>query len=319
MSDREDATTRTVRFHEYGEPGEVLRMDETATPEPAAGRIRVVVRACGLNPADWALCRGLFPGKLPRGIGLEVSGVVDAVGDGVGDVAVGDPVLGTADYAGETSAGAADLAIMDRWVRVPAGLDPVQAAALPMAVDTASWHLDRLGVSAGDTVLISGAGTTVGFAAVQMALLRGARVIATAGETYAGRLRALGATVTPYGDGVAERVIDAAGGPVDLVLDTAPPSGALPGLVQAAGGDPRRVLTVSDFEAAAELGVRDSFHEDRTERRDVLGEFAQLAADGKFTIPVARTFPLEDWRTALGVSESGYARGKLVLLPERYA
>jgi NADPH:quinone reductase-like Zn-dependent oxidoreductase len=259
----------------------------------------------------------LFPGKLPRGIGLEVSGVVDAVGEGVDDVVVGDLVLGTADYAGETSAGAADLAIMDRWVRVPAGLDLVQAAALPMAVDTASWHLDRLGVSAGDTVLISGAGTTVGFAAVQMALLRGARVIATAGETYAGRLRALGATVTPYGDGVAERVIDAAGGPVDLVLDTAPPSGALPGLVQAAGGDPRRVLTVSDFEAAAELGVRDSFHEDRTERRDVLGEFAQLAADGKFTIPVARTFPLEDWRTALGVSESGYARGKLVLLPER--
>jgi NADPH:quinone reductase-like Zn-dependent oxidoreductase len=165
--------------------------------------------------------------------------------------------------------------------------------------------------------LVSGAGTTVGFAAVQMALLRGVRVIATAGDTYAGRLRALGATVTHYGDGLAGRVIEAAGGPVDLVLDTAPPSGVLPDLVKAAGGDPRRVLTLSDLNGAAELGVRDSFHEDRTQRYDVLAEYAQRAADGQFTIPIARTFPLEDWRTALGVSQSGHARGKLVLLPER--
>jgi NADPH:quinone reductase-like Zn-dependent oxidoreductase len=102
---------------------------------------------------------------------------------------------------------------------------------------------------------------------------------------------------------------------VDLVLDTAPPSGALPDLIQAADGDPRRVLTVSDFTAAAELGVRDSFHEDPIPRHDVLGEFAKLAADGQFTIPVARTFPLEDWRTALGISQGGHAGGKLVLLP----
>ncbi len=101
---------------------------------------------------------------------------------------------------------------------------------------------------------------------------------------------------------------------MDLVLDTPPPSGALPDLIQAAGGDPRRVLTVSDFAAAAELGVRDSFHEDPTPRHDVLGEFAKLAADGQFTVLVARTFPLEDWRTALGISQSGHARGKLVLM-----
>jgi NADPH:quinone reductase-like Zn-dependent oxidoreductase len=315
MGVHESATMRTVRFHDYGEPADVLRLEQAAVPDPEPGRIRVIVHACGLNPADWALCRGLFPGKLPRGIGLEVSGTVDAVGPGVTDVAVGDRVLGTADYAGETSAGAADRAVMDRWTRVPAGLDLVRAAALPMAVDTAHWHLDCLGVSAGQTLLVNGAGTTVGFAAVQIGLLRGARVVATAGDTYAGRLRALGATVTSYGDGLTGRVSEAAGGPVDLVLDTAPPSDALPDLVQAAGGDPRRVLTVSDFAAAAELGVRDSFHEDPVPRRDVLGEFAQRAADGQFTIPVARTFPLEDWRTALAVSQSGHARGKLVLLP----
>jgi NADPH:quinone reductase-like Zn-dependent oxidoreductase len=284
------------------------------------GRSRVrhhedTVHACGLNPADWALCRGLFPGKLPRGIGLELSGTVDSVAPGVADVAVGDLVLGTADYAAQTSAGAADRAIMDHWTRVPPGLDLVQAAALPMAVQTAYWHLDCLGVAAGQTLVVHGAGTTIGFAAVQIGLLRGARVIATAGDTYAGQLRTMGATVTSYGDGLAERILQAAGGPVDLVLDTAPPSGALPGLIQAAGGDPRRVLTVSDFAAAAELGVRDTFHEDSTPRYDMLGEFAQRAADGQFTIPVARTFRLEDWRTALDISQSGHARGKLVLRP----
>jgi NADPH:quinone reductase-like Zn-dependent oxidoreductase len=315
MGVHESATIRTVRFHDYGEPADVPRMDRVGVPDPGPDRIRVIVHACGLNPADWALCRGLFPGVLPRGIGLELSGTVDTVGPGVADVAAGDLVLGTADYAGGTSAGAADRTIMDRWARVPAGLDLVQAAALPMAVETAYWHLECLGVSAGQTLLVNGAGTTVGFAAAQIGLQRGARVVATAGDTYAGRLRAMGATVTSYGDGLAGRVTVAAGGPVDLVLDTAPPCGALPDLIQAGDGDPRHVLTVSDFAAAAELGVRDSFHEDPTPRHDVLDEFAKLAADGQFTIPVARTFPLEDWRTALGISQSGHARGKLVLLP----
>ena len=69
----QSATMRTVRFYDYGEPGEVLRMDQVVVPDPGPDRIRVLVRACGLNPADWALCRGLFPGALPRGVGLEVS------------------------------------------------------------------------------------------------------------------------------------------------------------------------------------------------------------------------------------------------------
>src|SRR5262249_36199455 len=100
VDESSNATMRTVRFHEYGEPVEVLRLDRIAVPSPPPGRIRVVVHGCGLNPADRALCRGLFPGALPRGIGLELSGVVDAVGEGVEDVAAGDLVTGTADYAG---------------------------------------------------------------------------------------------------------------------------------------------------------------------------------------------------------------------------
>jgi NADPH:quinone reductase-like Zn-dependent oxidoreductase len=312
------STMRTVRFHEYGEPGDVLHLETAAVPVPGPGRIRVLVHACGLAPADWALCRGLFAGNLPRGIGIDVSGTVDAVGDGVTDVAVGDLVFGTADWRGDPAAGASDRAIMDHWTPVPAGLDPTQAATLPMALETAYRSLAQLGPSAEHTILIHGAGSTVGFAAAQIALIRGARVIATAGPTYAQRLRDLGATVTTYGDGMVERVGAISHGPVDLVLDTAPVGGALPDLVQIAGGDPKRVLTISDFAAAAELGVRDSFHEDHIQhfdRFDVFSEFAQLAGDGKFTVPIAGTFPLEDWRTAMEISLSGQARGKLLLLP----
>jgi D-arabinose 1-dehydrogenase-like Zn-dependent alcohol dehydrogenase len=162
-----------------------------------------------------------------------------------------------------------------------------------------------LGVTTGQTILIHGAGSTFGYSAVQIALLRGARVLATAGSTYAGDLAVMGATVTSYGKGMAERVLEFAGGPVDLVLDTSPVGGALPDLVTIAGGDPRRVMTVSDFAAAAELGMRSNLDEDATPRYDVLAAYAAYAASGKFTIPVAKTFPLTDWRTALEISETG--------------
>ena len=309
---------RTVRFHAYGEPGDVLRLEQTAVPAPGPGRIRVAVHACGLAPADWALCRGLFAGQLPRGIGCDVSGTVDAIGDGVAGVAIGDRVFGTADWAHCPSAGASDRAIMDHWFAVPDGLDLTAAAALPMALDTAYLHLTALGLTPGRTILINGAGGTIGFAAVQIALIRGMRVIATAGPTYAQRLRELGATVTSYGDGVVQRVKAVSNGPVDLVLDTAPVGGALPDLVEIAGGDLRRVLTISDVEAAQQLGVRDTFHEDPallSHRFEAFPEFARRAADGAFTVPIARTFPLEDWRAAMAISLAGQARGKLLLRP----
>ena len=321
---------RTIRFHSYGEPADVLRLEAAEIPAPGAGRIRVKVQACGLNPADWALCRGLFAAELPRGIGLDVAGTVDAIGEGVTDVSIGDRVLGAADYAGYPSAGAADYAILDHWAPAPPGLDMVLAAALPMAVETAFRYLAWLDVKAGQTLLVNGAGTVIGFAAVQIALLRGARVIATAGQTHAKQLAALGAEVTAYGDGMVERVRALAGGAPDLIFDTAPtnmnpgiarPGGVLPDLVEIAGGDPKRIVTCGDFANAAKLGVRIGLGEAGTGpdgaimRWDVLAGFAKLAAEGRFTIPIARTFPLEDWREALDISQSGRAHGKLVLLP----
>ena len=315
VDESSNPTMRTVRFHEYGEPVEVLRLERIAVPSPAPDRIRVVVHACGLNPADWALCRGLFAGRLPRGIGLELSGVVDAIGKGVADVAVGDLVMGMADWAVELSAGASDRAIMAHWTRIPPGLDPPRAAALPMAAETAYRSLDILGVDAGHVLMVHGAGTTVGFAAVQLALMRGSRVVATAGDTYAQQLREFGATVTAYGDGMVERVRDIVGGSPDLILDTAPPSGVLPDLVRIVGGDPRHVLTVTDFAAAAALGVRDGGGKDATLRYDMLAAFARWAAEGRLSVPIARTFTLDEWSLAREISQSGQARGKLLLLP----
>ncbi|HEX4183551.1 MAG TPA: NADP-dependent oxidoreductase [Caulobacteraceae bacterium] len=306
---------RTLRFHEYGEPSDILCLDEAAVPSPNPGHIRVRVHACGLNPADWALCRGLFAGDLPRGIGLDVSGIVDAVGEGVTTIGVGDRAVGSASFWNYSSAGASDYAVLERWAQAPDGLDLTEAAALPMAVETASIHLDALGPSAGQTILIHAAGTMMGFAAVQMALMRGARVIATAGCTFAGQLRALGASVTSYGDGMVERVREIAGGAPDVILDTAWPNGGLPDLIKIGGGDPWRVLTMTDFASAAELGARHSFGETMARREGVLDEFAKLAADGRFIVPIARTYRLDDWREALAASLSGHAHGKLMLLP----
>ncbi|MEU1982870.1 NADP-dependent oxidoreductase [Nocardia sp. NPDC019395] len=301
---------RTLRFHEFGAPLDVLRLEDTAPPTPGPGQIRVVVQTCGLTPADWALCDGLFPGDLPRGIGLEVSGTVDALGDGVTGVEIGEPVLGPAPFTGPT-AGASEQALLDIWFPRPPGLDPTAAAALPMAVETACRGLEQLGIRTGDSVLIHGAGTTVGYAAVQMAVRHGARVIATAGKTYADALRAAGAEVTGYGDGMVERVRTLAGGAVDLTLDAAPFSNVLPDLIRTVEA-PAHVFSFAPPGSTNELGINLG-RPDAPLRHEAIGEYAQLASEGRFSVPVAGTFALEDWRTAAAASLSGHAHGKLVL------
>ncbi|PRY45111.1 NADP-dependent oxidoreductase [Umezawaea tangerina] len=314
---------KALQFERFGSP-DVVVLREVPVPEPGPGRIRAAVRACALNPADWALVDGLFADSLaplPRGFGLDVAGVVDALGEGVTGVEVGDRVFGPAAFDGPT-AGAAEYALLTAWARVPDGLADEQAAALPLAAETAWRALDALGVRPGELLLVHGAGTTVGEAAVRLALHRGVRVVATAGSTRAAALAEAGAAVTGYGDGMAERVAALAGGRVDRALDAAPTggrvdrpdqagpaSGALPTLVGLTG-DADHVVTVSDFAAAAELGVRTS-----TELRfDAMDEFARLAGEGVLVVPVARTYPLDRVREAAELSRSRRAGGKLVLV-----
>ena len=284
-------SSRAIRFHEVGEPTDVLREERVEIPDPPSGNVRVRVLATGLNPADWELCRGFMPGTLPRGIGYDVAGIVDAIGADVDQeagagresVRVGDVVFGTADFVGQPSAGAADFAVLNNWFPVPAGLDPVQAATLPMVVQTAAWTLQLIDLAPGATLLVHGGGGMVGYAAVQIALRRGARVI-------------------------------------DFVLDTPRPSpGTLPDLIALAGGDPRRVVTISNHEEARKLGARvniDELGPGLTPLSVLLPEYALLAAQGAFRLPVAKAYSFENWGEAVELSLSGNPHGKVVLVPD---
>ncbi|MFE2038190.1 NADP-dependent oxidoreductase [Streptomyces scopuliridis] len=315
---------KALQFDRFGSP-DVIVLREVPKPEPGPGQIRIAVRACGLTPGDWAVVDGLLADQLPplpRGLGVEVAGTVDALGEGVIGVEIGDRVFGPATFDGPT-AGASEYALMAVWAHIPVGVTAEQAAALPMAAETA-WHaLDDLGVQPGELLLVHGAGSTVGEAAVRLALHRGVRVIATAGPTRAAALGEIGARVTGYGDGMAERVAALAGGRVDRALDTAPTGGridrahqaspgggSLPSLIELTG-DPDRVLTVSDFAAAAELGTRITQIEMRYDR---MSEFARLAGEGVLVVSVARTYTLDQIQEAAKLSQSRRPGGKLMLV-----
>ncbi|AQA06335.1 alanine dehydrogenase [Mycobacterium sp. MS1601] len=315
---------KALQFDRFGPPN-VIVLRDVPRPEPPPGQIRIAVRACGLTPADWHIVDGLLAAHLPplpRGLGLEIAGTVDALGEGVDDVQIGDRVFGPATFDGPT-AGAAEYALMPAWSRIPDGVTDEQAAALPMAAETAWRALDELGVQPGELLLVHGAGTTVGEAAVRLALHRGVRVTATAGPARAAALEEIGVQVTAYGEGMVERVSALTGGRVDRALDASPtggridrpeqPSpagGSLPALIELTG-DPDSVLTVSDFAAAAELGVRIT-----TEiRYDQMDEFARLAGEGILVVPVARTYTLDQVQEAAERSRSRSSGGKLILVP----
>lgn len=311
-------TSRVVRFYEYGEPLDVLRQEVTEIADPPADRVRVQVVATGLNPADWQICRGFMAGSLPRGFGCDVAGRIDAVGENVTDVALGDMVVGSADFAGQPSAGVADVATLRSWTPIPDGLDPAHAAVLPMVVQTAVWTIDAMRVGPNTTLLVHGAGAMVGYAAVQVARDRGANIIATAGPTFQADLASFGAQVTPYGDGMVDRVREIAGGPVDLVLDAAPPAaGTIATLINTVR-EARDVVTVSNHQEARKLGARvnlDMLRAQGWPSQDPTAEYAAKAVHGEFRLPIGQTFPLEDWRSAVELSLSRAPHGKIVVVP----
>ena len=299
-----------IQFSQFGGP-EVLELVELPDPEPGPGQIRVVVRAAGVNPIDWKVRSGAMGGDLPKRTGQEVAGVVDRLGDGVTGVAVGDAVFGGAAGGG----GAAELALLENYARVPPSLDFAGAAALPVAVETAVRTLDVLGVTGGQTLVINGASGSVGIAAVQCARARGARVIGTASESNREYLREFGAEPTTYGDGLVERVRALVGGRdpiVDRALD-ASGGGMLPALVELTGS-PDRVVTIADYQGAQETGVPFSGGRGPERAWHALAEAAELIEAGRFRLPVAQTFPLDQIAEAHRISESGHPRGKLVVI-----
>jgi NADPH:quinone reductase-like Zn-dependent oxidoreductase len=297
---------KAVQFSRFGGP-EVLEIVDVPDPHPAAGQIRVAVRAVGINPIDWKVRSGMMGGDLPKRTGQEVAGTVDEIGEGVTDVTVGDRVFGSTAGAD----GAAELALLAQYAPIPASLDFAGAAALTVAVETAVRSLDLLGVTSGQALLVNGAAGAVGAAAVQIARQRGARVIGTAAAANHDYLTELGAEPTTYGDGLVERVRALAPDGVDRALD-AGGGGALPALVELAGG-PEHVVTIVDYAGAQETGVPFTGGPGSTRAWHALREVGPLIEAGRFTLPVAHTFPLTDVAEAHRQSETGHGRGKIVL------
>src|SRR6202451_521744 len=191
---------KAVRFSQFGGP-EVLEIVDLPDPHPGPGQVRIAVRAAGVNPSDWKKRKGLMDGELPQTLAHEAAGVVDELGVGVADAAVGDRVFG---FSAEGAA-QAELAVLSWYAPIPPSLDFAGAAALPSAVETATRALDQLGGGeswSGRTLLINGASGSVGSAAVQLAVLRGARVIGTASPANHESLRSLGAEPVAYGEGL---------------------------------------------------------------------------------------------------------------------
>ncbi|QFU90334.1 NADP-dependent oxidoreductase [Amycolatopsis sp. YIM 10] len=296
----------------YGGPDQ-LALTEHPEPKVGPGEVLIEVKAAGVNPVDWKLGAGyldsLMEVQFPLVPGWDVAGVVTALGPDVPEFAVGDEVYGyirkdsahLGAYAERVSASVRMLA------RKPAALSWAQAAGVPLAGLTALQSIDRVEVTAGDTVLIHGASGGVGSLGVQIAVARGARVIGTASERNHEFLRSLGAEPVTYGDGLADRVRALAPEGVDVVLDFVG-GGAVHASAEV-HRTPSRLVSIADGDAA-ELGGHALWARPDAAR---LAELARLADEGKLTVHVEHELPLAEAARAWELSQEGRTRGKIVL------
>lgn len=297
-------TMRAVLVDGFGGP-EQVRVAEVEVPRPAAGQVRVRVRAAGVNPVDGAVRAGVFGGAGQRiGLGWDVAGEIDEVGPGVAEWTPGRRVVGLHYGAVKPLGTHAEYAVLDASAvaAAPESVDAAAAAVLPLSGLTAARALDLLGLAAGDSVLITGAAGSVGGIAVQLAARAGLTVTALAGEGDEELVRSLGAKeFVPRGSAPAE--------PVDGVLDAAVlgaaalgfvrDGGAYVGLIPGAAPAAERGVRVVEQEVAAD-GVR-------------LGELAALVDAGELTLRVGRTFGLAEAAEAHAVLAAGGGRGRVVL------
>ena len=297
-----------VQFSEYGGP-EVISLGEAPEPHAGPGQIRIVVRAAGVNPMDWKLRSGMLArGKPLEGVGylgFDAAGVVDEVGEGVTDVAVGDDVFGQ----GQNTQ--AEYAVLTSWVRKPASVDWAVAAAAGVVVETSERVLRLLGVREGTKLFIDGGAGGVGSTATQLAKARGAMVIASASEANQGYLREIGAIPVIYGEGMVERVKALQIGKVDAVLDAVgkTPIDDLISLTT----EPSQVVSIANYGAAAS-GARVSGGGADSQPKKALAEAAELLEQSKLVIKI-QTFPFDRAAEAYQISQDGHVRGKLVLVP----
>lgn len=319
---------RAIRFHETGGP-EVLRIDDLSPPEPGEGEIRVAIELAGVNFIDVYLRRGFYdPGPLPATAGKEAMGVVEGVGEGVDAWVPGDRV------AFFDAGGAYAEAVVipaSRAIPVPAGLDPRQAAALPLQGMTAHYLTRTIEpIGAGDRVLIHAAAGGVGHLAVQFAVRDGAEVFGTCSTpAKAERIESLGATAIRYDEvDFAEAILDATNGDgVDLAIDGVGKA-TFEGSVRAtrtrghvilfgqASGEPdpirpRKLLGSRTLTTASLF----DYTRTREELLDRAGEVFSGAVDGWLRSEIDRVLPLEKAAEAHRLLEGRRTKGKVLLEP----
>jgi NADPH:quinone reductase-like Zn-dependent oxidoreductase len=303
---------RAVRFDEYGGV-DVLKVVEVPRPEPGAGQVLVQVKAAGINPGEAKIRAGLlharWPATFPSGEGSDLAGIVAETGPGVTRAGAGDEVIGWTD----NRASQAEYVLVEEQhlTPKPAEVPWEVAGALFVAGATAYAAVRAVSPTEGDTLVVAGAAGGVGSLAVQLARRAGATVIGLASQAHHEWLAAHGVTQVAYGDGVADRIRQAAG-KVDAFIDT---FGA--GYVELAlelGVEPSRVDTIADFEAVGRYGVKGDGNMAGASA-SVLAELAGLIAAGELELPIAATFPLDRVQDAYRRLAEGHILGKIVLLP----
>lgn len=312
-----DMTTSVVATA-FGGP-DVLSVVERPTPDPGPGEIRIEVRAAGLNPIDWKIFSGMMgtdESSLPQPVGLEVAGVVTAVGETAGPFGVGDEVIAypvSGGYATDVVTAAGNA------VPKPAAMSWEQAGGLLLTGGTAVHAVEAVGPATGETVLIHGASGGVGLIAVQLAVGRGATVIATASPSKHDRLRELGATPVAYGEGLVDRVRAAAPQGVDVALDLIGTDEAVDASLELVP-DRRRIASIAAFGRAIGDGIQllgngpgaDPGTEIRNASRRQLTEAFE---SGRLTLFVERAYPLAEAAEATRAVMTGHTTGKIVLVP----
>jgi NADPH:quinone reductase-like Zn-dependent oxidoreductase len=299
--------TKAIVLSGYGPP-EVLVQAEVEAGLPGPGQIRVNVGFAGVGPTDLAIrsghLKGAFGAHPGSVLGFEAAGRVEVAGPGVTDVRPGErvavflPALGG--YAGQVLA--------RHWVKVPDEVSDQDAAALPASGEAAARVLDETGVTAGETVLIAGAAGSVGLIATQLAVARGARVLAAVRPGDFGLLQKAGGTPVAYGPELAGNVREAAPS-VDAVID-ASGAGVLGAALDLAGG-PSRVVTLSDPHAG-DFGVRVS-GPDGPRINGRLQQVMIALKAGQLTLRAQAVVPLADAAQVHRDLESGALRAKTLL------
>jgi NADPH:quinone reductase-like Zn-dependent oxidoreductase len=304
---------KAVRFDSYGDI-DVLNVVEVPDPLPGQGEVIVRVKAAGIGPGETMVRKGYlherWPATFPSGQGGDLAGVVEQTGEGVDDWRVGDEVIGFT----QNRASHAELVAVSAENMTPRpSAVPWDAAGALFGAGCTAWAAVRaVSASPGDVIVISGAAGGVGTVAAQLARNAGATVIGLASEPHHGWLRDHGAIPVTYGDGVEDRVREAADDRVDALIDT---FGT--GYVDLAidlGVPPERINTLMDYQAAARTGAKTDGSAVGASAA-VLAELAELIVDGKLEIPIANTYPLDEVRDAYRELEQRHTLGRIVLHP----